>query len=259
MANAGNLRAFLVAVQFLTRVPVPGGNEPATPELLQRAVVFFPLVGALIGAMTAAVMTLGALVWPPWLAALVALALEAWITGAFHEDAVGDFFDAFGGGWTREQVLTILKDSRIGSFGTVAIALGLLLRGSAMAAIPESTRIVAIIAAGAMARLAIIAAMALVPPVENRASLARDVGSRVKSRTVFTGAAFAAPALVLLAWIMPVRALMAAAATALVMAILLRSVMRTLGGITGDCLGCLAYLVQVAVLLCAAAQPGIWA
>jgi adenosylcobinamide-GDP ribazoletransferase len=251
----GAVRTFLVAVQFLTRVPVPGGDQPTSRDTLARAVVFFPLVGACVGAITAAVMSVAALIWPAWLAALVALAVEARLTGAFHEDAVADFFDAFGGGFTRARVLEILKDSRIGSFGAVALALGLLLRSSAMAALPAgSARVAVIVAAAALGRQAILVAMALVPPVSDRASLARDVAARTGAGTVALGAALALPAVLGLALLQPLHFALALAIAAAATIWFLRVVVRTLGGITGDCLGCLCYLVQVIVLLVAAAR-----
>jgi adenosylcobinamide-GDP ribazoletransferase len=251
----GAVRGFLAAVQFLTRVPVPGGDRPTSRETLARATVFFPLVGACIGVITATVMTVAALVWPVWLAALVALAVEAWLTGAFHEDAVADFFDAFGGGFTRARVLEILRDSRIGSFGAVALLLGLLLRSGAMAAIPDGgVRFAAIAAAAALGRLALLVAMAVVPPVSDRASLARDVASRSGPRTVALGVAFASPAVLALATLQPLHLALALALAAVALIWFLRVVVRTLGGITGDCLGCLCYLVQLIVLLVAAAR-----
>src|SRR5690242_12564290 len=98
MAGSRQAHALLAAVQFLTRVPVPGGmNRPGADRgLLRAAVVYFPLVGGLIGATTGGVAWAAGHVWPPLVAALVALAVEAVLTGAFHEDAVADCCDGFG-------------------------------------------------------------------------------------------------------------------------------------------------------------------
>jgi adenosylcobinamide-GDP ribazoletransferase len=108
------VRAFVAAVQFLTHVPVPNfANDAETAAAdLRRGVVYLPLVGALIGLSTSTVILAASSLWPSWVAAVVGLAYEAWLTGALHEDAVADFCDAFGGGWSREEVLRILKDSR---------------------------------------------------------------------------------------------------------------------------------------------------
>ncbi|WP_173402832.1 adenosylcobinamide-GDP ribazoletransferase, partial [Methylibium sp. T29] len=121
------LRVFFVALQFLTRLPVPHwvGHES---KLLQRAVRHFPLVGALIGA-TGAAVALGALqLWPATVAATLAVAATVWLTAAFHEDGLADTFDALLGAAPREKALAIMKDSRIGSYGAAALSLLLLLR-----------------------------------------------------------------------------------------------------------------------------------
>src|SRR5688572_3686138 len=99
--KAGHLATFIAAVQFLTRLPIsPAATAPAA---LHRCPRYFPVVVGRIGGATAGTMALGCRVWPVWLAVLVALAVEAALTGAMHEDAVADFCDAFGGGWTREE------------------------------------------------------------------------------------------------------------------------------------------------------------
>ena len=108
------MRSFSVAVRFLTRLPLPEGR-PVEGHELPAAAAFFPLVGLGIGAVTAGVVLAADALWSLWIAVGLSLVVEAWLTGALHEDAVADFFDAFAGGWTREDVLRILKDSRLGS------------------------------------------------------------------------------------------------------------------------------------------------
>ena len=107
-------------MQFLTRIPTPKvvmDDEAERRKILVRSAAYFPLVGAMIGAMTGATIRLAGHFWPIGLAIVIGLAFEALLTGAFHEDAVADFCDAFGGGSTRDDILRILKDSRIGSYG----------------------------------------------------------------------------------------------------------------------------------------------
>jgi alpha-ribazole phosphatase len=133
--SLGHYRSLLVAVQFLTRLPTPCvamGDEAERALILGRSAAYFPLVGALIGATTGATIRLAGQFWPIGLAVVIGLAFEALLTGAFHEDAVADFCDAFGGGWTRDDILRILKDSRLGSFGALGLILAVALRGSAV-------------------------------------------------------------------------------------------------------------------------------
>ncbi len=252
-------RAFATAVQFLTRLPVPGGAS-ADPSSYQadigRALMLFPLVGGLIGGATALALWLGSLVWPFPLAVLVALAAEARLTGALHEDAVADVCDAFGGGATREDVLRILKDSRIGSYGLVGLGLALALRAGGLMAAGEPARAaLVLVVSGALGRLTMLAVMAAVPPVAGRPGLAGGVAPWAGWRGVAGGTAAGAP---VLAW--------AAFADAPALALALLGcaafvpwfgalVRRRIDGATGDCLGFAAYAGMVLATLAFAARP----
>jgi len=121
------MRRFLAAVQFLTIVPAPGDLAPA------RGVAFFPIVGALVGAIAGGIARIPASVFPPPIAALLALIFLVAITGALHEDGLADVFDAFRAGRPPERIHAILKDSRIGSYGGAALVLSLLLRWQCIA------------------------------------------------------------------------------------------------------------------------------
>lgn len=246
--------ALAVAVRFLTRVPLPTGVPfRATPKILPRAVVFFPLVGTLLGLMTGSLVLGLARIWPWTLAVLLAVGAEMLVTGAFHEDAVADFFDAFGGGWTRERILEILKDSRIGSFGTAALIVGVGLRVGAMASLPRAALLPATVAAAAWSRWCILLFMGRLPPVAERASLTRDVGRQLSWPAVAAGLALAAPAVAWWAVHEPLRCAGGLAAAALVVLGIERYVRRKIGGVTGDCLGAACYTAQVIVLLAACA------
>ena len=251
--------AFLVAVQFLTRLPTPRvdlADEGRRAALLGQATAYFPAVGALIGATTAGVILLGTRIWPMGLAVVLGLAVEAVLTGAFHEDAVADCCDAFGGGWTRDDVLRILKDSRVGAYGVLGLGLAVALRGGATAALPGDRLAAAVVAAAALGRWAILPAMALLPPVADRASLSADVGRRVGPGRLILGTILATLGCVPMALAGPGRlALMVLAVAAVTLAVA-RYVRRRLGGMTGDCLGFLAYAAQVAALLVAAGEAG---
>ncbi|MFI5302270.1 MAG: adenosylcobinamide-GDP ribazoletransferase, partial [Polyangiales bacterium] len=112
------VRGVRAAFVFLTRIPV--GGFPYSPEDWRWAVAHFPFVGAVVGALTAivfvALLPVGA-----FAAAILAFGASALITGAFHEDGLADTSDALGGGYTREKVAAILKDSRVGTFGASAL------------------------------------------------------------------------------------------------------------------------------------------
>ena len=119
------LELFFIAVGFFSRLPVPGWVE-FSPDKLGRAARFLPLVGWLIAVIGAAVFWLAVQVLPVELAVVLSMAATIRATGAFHEDGWADTCDGLGGGWTREQVLQIMKDSRIGSYGAIGLVLLLL-------------------------------------------------------------------------------------------------------------------------------------
>ena len=251
-------RAALVAVQFLTRLPTPRvdlADEGTRRALLGQAPAYFPAVGALVGAITAGVVVLAGQLWPAWVAVALGLAVEARATGSFHEDAVADFCDAFGGGWTREDVLRILKDSRVGAYGVLGLGLAVALRAGATVALPIEILAAALVAAATLGRWAVLPAMWLLPPVAERASISRDVGQPIGPGRLALGTILAAPGCLPLAWIAPGRLALMVVAVAVATLAVVRYVRRRLGGITGDCLGFTCYLAQVAALLVAAARP----
>ena len=238
-------RAFFTAVQFLSRIPVPGGAHrdlSTFPDDIRRGVVFFPLIGCFIGAIAAAAL-LGVshvVAWP--VAVLIALATEAMVTGAFHEDAVADFCDAFGGGWTREDTLRIMKDSRVGSFGALGLGLAVAMRAAALIAIADVWHAaLVLVAAGGIARLATLTVMAAVPPVPGRDGLSKDIGQEATWSTALVGALLISPLLLLIAWRDPIGCLGIAAAIAVFVVWLRHLLLRRIGGVTGDCLGFAAY------------------
>src|SRR6266545_4020760 len=108
------IQRFFIAVQFLTRLPVPRLLNSSESEL-GKAAVFFPLVGLIVGAAAALVFALLQRVLPVPASVLCAIVFAAFITNGFHEDGLADAFDGFGGGWTKERVLEIMRDSRIGN------------------------------------------------------------------------------------------------------------------------------------------------
>jgi adenosylcobinamide-GDP ribazoletransferase len=250
-------RAMLVAVRFLTRLPTPHvdlGDEADRQAVLGRATAYFPAVGALIGAGTGATILLAARVWPMVVAVALGLAFEAVVTGAFHEDAVADFCDAFGGGWTREDILRILKDSRVGSFGVLGLGLAVTLRGGSLAALDADWLLPAATASASLGRWSILPAIWALPPVAERQSISRDVGQRIDRGRLALGTALAIPGCLGLAMKSPGRLMLALVAVVAITAWLVVYVRRKLGGITGDCLGFLCYAAQVTVLLVAAGR-----
>lgn len=137
-------RLFLIALQFFTRVPIPAwvGFEPAW---LQQCARYFPAVGAVVGLFSASVLALALLLFPPMIAALLAMAASVWLTGGFHEDGWADTCDGLGGAVSREKALIIMKDSRLGSYGALGLILLLGLKAAALAALADRAPLLAVL------------------------------------------------------------------------------------------------------------------
>ncbi|MEO5335482.1 MAG: adenosylcobinamide-GDP ribazoletransferase [Magnetospirillum sp. WYHS-4] len=234
------------AFGFLTRLPV---RFESPPPPLARAAFAFPLVGLAVGGAGALVL-LGALHLGlgPLAAALLALVSQTLITGGLHEDGLADVADGFGGGATRDRKLEIMRDSRIGSFGVLAVVFGIGLRAAALAWIarPEDAAW-ALVAAG-------MASRGFLPLVMRRLPPARFDGLGQGAGTPTVPGATAALLLGLAACLGTVGppAWLAGLAAAATFALLAR---RQIGGQTGDVLGACQQAAEIAILLIAGARP----
>jgi len=253
MARAPLWAPPLLAVQFLTRLPVPWLarlDAAQAEDGLARAMAWLPPVGTLIGLVTAGVFAMAQIWWPPVIAALFALAVEALLTGAFHEDAVADFCDAFGGTAHGDRALAIMRDSRIGSYGALGLGLVMALRLAAIVALPPALAMAAIVAAATVARLWAVLLATILPPVA--AGLAARMGG-VPWRRTLAAVVLTLPGVLPLLWRAPSVVLVHGAIGIVFLWWLRRFLRARIGGSTGDCLGFAAYMGQVALLLVAAA------
>ncbi|SFV17603.1 adenosylcobinamide-GDP ribazoletransferase [Pseudoduganella namucuonensis] len=251
------LRLFFVALQFFTRLPIPRwvGFDPAW---LHHASRYFPLVGLVVAAIAAGVYAAAALVLPAPVAALLSTAAGIYATGAFHEDGFADMCDGFGGGMTRERVLEIMKDSRIGAYGAIGIICLLAVKCAALAMLPPATAVAALALAHPLSRLA---ATSLIWRME----YARAEGKAKPMAQEMSGAEFAiasataalpAIALAVAGWL-TWAAVAVSAAAALGAAVWLgRKCARRIGGYTGDCLGAVQQVAEALIYLCVLASLG---
>ena len=249
------MKGLLGAVSFLTRVPVPGAGVREAGELA-GSVPWFPVVGAAVGLAEAGVYAGARVLLPPLVAAAVAVVAGIGLTGAFHEDGLGDTADAFAGGTDRDSTVRILKDPRLGTFGVLAVAASLLLRVAAVAALPPAAAVAALPAAGALSRAVAVATMTALPAATDTGLGASYVRALSRPRALVGAAAGLLVAVALVG----VAALWAAAAAGLAAALLGRLATRRLGGVTGDVLGAVQQAGEVLVLLAAVAAvaTGRW-
>src|SRR6267378_789113 len=130
------IRRFLVAVQFLTRLPVPRSLNSSETDI-GKAAAFFPLVGVIVGGGAALVFVGLQRILPLPASVFWAIVFATLITNGFHEDGLADSFDGFGGGWTKDRVLEIMRDSRIGTYGTLALIFLILGKLNLLSSLPQ--------------------------------------------------------------------------------------------------------------------------
>ncbi|MEO0413069.1 MAG: adenosylcobinamide-GDP ribazoletransferase [Pseudomonadota bacterium] len=182
--------AFFFALQFLTRVPIPAGIA-FTSERFAAAPRYYPLVGGLVGFLCAA-LYLGLIhVFPNTLAVIVVTAFGILLTGAFHEDGLADTFDGIGGGQTREAALEIMKDSRLGTYGTLALGMTVAAKIAALAALPNMTVLTALMAAHALSRLSSLVVLRT-SQYQRAYGTAKPVSDGMSNASLFVGATFSA-------------------------------------------------------------------
>jgi adenosylcobinamide-GDP ribazoletransferase len=236
------------AFSFLTRIPV-GGRSRSGSEV-GRSLIWFPLVGAVIGALVGGIHAGVGSLTTPLVGAAVAVSVGILVTGGLHEDGLADMADGFGGGWTADQRLEIMKDSRHGTYGVLALACSVAVRTAAVAALAGWEAVVLVSMAHLLARDWTILALALARPARPGGLGWLVAGATSRRATVVAGTAWLAVALVVLG---PSRFAALALAGLAAGAAALWLAYRKVGGVTGDVLGGVEQLSESAALVAAAA------
>jgi adenosylcobinamide-GDP ribazoletransferase len=240
---------FKMATGFLTRLPVP--HPDGGLANFARAYRLFPVVGGLIGlAMGVLCLALRQVGVPDLAAAALVLGAGALLTGALHEDGLADVADGFGGGRDVEARLAIMRDSRIGTYGAMALLVSFATKLSALAAIPDAYVVQSLIATHALAR-GILPFLSLNLPYARQDGLARASGQPDTTTAAIAGALALLIALLSLSWTEALWAAVAAGISGFVMA---RLALRQIGGQTGDVLGAAEQVAETAILVLLAAK-----
>jgi len=256
------LRRFLLAIQFFTRIPVTGRLAHwvgYSPDQLRASTGHITGVGWVVGLFTAGLLALllAALPQVPasaWVAAVLSTAAGAWLTGAFHEDGLSDLIDGLGGSHDRERALDIMKDSRIGSFGALALVLvvaakcGLL---ALLASVSAPLAVLALFGAHVASRLPPLFIIRALPHVGDTArSKSKPLAETIAPAALLTGLAWWLAAWGVLAWLWPAPwwwgGLLATGVVAWGMR---RWLQRRLQGFTGDALGSTQQLAEIGFYL----------
>jgi adenosylcobinamide-GDP ribazoletransferase len=244
------LLRFFAALRFFTRLPVPAWVGHSQDQL-DHATRYFPLIGVLVGAITALVTAAAASVLPISLAIVLGMTASVLLTGAFHEDGFADVCDGFGGGGDKAQVLTIMKDSRVGSYTVVGVGLLLLAKWNALneidAAFDWPALPLALVAAHAASRLASASLIFALDYVrEDATTKAKPLATRMARHELAIAAVCGLSPCLLLPL---AEALTALAAMGITTWLLARYFVRRIGGYTGDCLGATQQLAELAFYL----------
>ncbi|MBU6157664.1 MAG: adenosylcobinamide-GDP ribazoletransferase [Bacteroidetes bacterium] len=235
---------FFTALMFYTRIPCPP-NITHDPEYLNKATRYFPLMGWVVGGICALVYWLSAHIFSIPIALLLSMVAGIITTGAFHEDGFADVCDGFGGGWTKEKILEIMKDSRTGAYGAIGIGLLLLFKFVALTEIPISQLFIVIIAAHSFSRLCAVGMIASSVYVrENEDAKAKPLAKTITVKEIVPATILGIAPLFLLgkfsiAILLPIAIL-----------IYMRSYFhKWIGGYTGDCLGAIQQVTELAFYL----------
>lgn len=232
---------FFGALRFFTRLPVPAWVGHST-DALDRSTRYFPAVGLLVGGLSGMVFLLAARFWSPPLAVIAAMVTSLWLTGAFHEDGWADMVDGFGGGWEKAQILTIMKDSRIGSFGAIALTMLLLSKFCLLIEFDTSEVPLVLLAGHAVSRFAATSMLRVLSYVRDEGK-AKPLATRISvGELTFAGAT----ALLPLLFLDPREACQGCLGVLLASGWLARMFHKRIGGYTGDCLGATQQLAEVA-------------
>ena len=239
-------RLFLAAIGFFTRLPVPCSVSGSAAGL-RDAARYLPAVGLLVGGIAATTWFVAAQFWPPMLAILLSMAATLHATGAFHEDGLADTADGLGGGWEKTRILEIMKDSRIGSYGVVALCLVLAGKFLALSALDAALLPAALLAGHAVSRFAATCLLATMDYARDDAtSRAAPVATRLSGAALAMAGGCALTGCLGLPW---PQVLAGAAACALATLWLAAKFRRWLGGYTGDCLGAVQQVGELAFYL----------
>lgn len=256
------LRHYLLALQFFTRVPVTGrlaGWVGYSPAMLRASAAHFPGIGLLVGLLAAGVAWLLLALLPPvafapLVAAAFATVATVLATGALHEDGLADVADGLGGAADRVRALAIMKDSRTGAFGALALVLAVLSKVALLAllgAFDVRVLCAALVLAHVLARAWPLVVMRGLPYVGDAGgSKAKPMADAISVGALAVAAAWTGGVLAVLAWLQgPLFVLAPVLLSAVALAVLWRLFARRLQGFTGDCLGATQQVCEIACYL----------
>jgi adenosylcobinamide-GDP ribazoletransferase len=240
------IRRFLVAIQFLTRLPVPRALNSSETDI-GKAAAFFPLVGVIVGGGAALVFVVLQRILPLAGSVFCAIVFAVFITNGFHEDGLADSFDGFGGGWKKDRVLEIMRDSRIGTYGTLALIFVVLAKFTLLSSLPAGQIWRWLIVAHTASRWTTLP-LCMWLPYARAEGQGKLVAKQLGTLEIMTGTVTLLLVLLLLPWQAALATSLVAALLTLLSGFYFRA---RIQGITGDCLGATNQLTEVGLYITA--------
>lgn len=239
------LSVFFTAMMFFTRIPCPKWIDHS-PEMLNKSTKYFSLIGIIVGSFGALTYWVISFILPENIALFLCMIATIWITGAFHEDGFADVCDGFGGGWTKEKILTIMKDSRLGTYGTIGLVGILATKYLALSTFPNQL-LITLIAGHSISRFISTMLLYLYPYVrDDLTSKAKPMAHALKLPSLITNGIIGLLPLffynsywIFLAIIPPF----------ISMLLMGRFFKKWIGGQTGDCAGATQQIAEVTFYL----------
>lgn len=236
----------LTAFGFFTRIPVPF-KIAFSQENLNKCNRYLPLVGLVVGGISAMVFYLSSLILPHSVAVILSMITSVLLTGAFHEDGFADVCDAFGGGWTKEKILDIMKDSRVGAYGAIGILLLLLLKFFTLNEITANKMVLALIAAHMISRMMAAWTMHSLAYVrDDEKSKSKPITKALQSKDLLIAIGISTLPLFFFA---DLRVFIIFIPAFLAKLLLERYFKKWIGGYTGDCLGTIQQVTEIVIYL----------
>lgn len=240
------IHIFLTALMFFTRIPCPKWVDHS-PEILNKSTRYFSLIGILVGVISAFFYLIAAQLFTVEIALVISMVASVWTTGAFHEDGFADVCDGFGGGWTKDKILSIMKDSRLGTYGTIGLIFLLALKFLALKETPTEYIVLIIISGHSISRFiatTLIFTHAYVRDTDD--SKSKPAADKMSLNSFMTNAFFGLLPLILFQNPKVFFVLIPLGITKWWMS---RFFKKWIGGQTGDCAGALQQLSEVVYYL----------
>ncbi len=235
------LNIFLSAVRYFTRIPISSRVEHSQNNL-NETMRYFPLIGWIVGGVSGLIFYGVNLFFPISISIIISMGVSILLTGAFHEDGLADVCDGFGGGWNKEQVLTIMKDSRIGTYGTLSLILVLLLKYSLLMSMPINLIPFVLIVGHSLSRFMVTVSLLFIPYVQSNASKEKPLVNEISLKNIIVSAIFGICPMFLTKSSFIFYAIIPVFMAMFFLGIYFK---KRIGGYTGDCLGAIQQVGEI--------------